>query len=83
MENSISRSPKDHSSADSYEITTPPYQSYNPRGGYGGKGRMALDLLLNDDSVVSGGKREDEWVGENAAPALIVSRVSTCFVLGG
>lgn len=29
-------------------------------------------LLLNDDQAAMEGRREDEWVGENAAPAMIV-----------
>lgn len=38
------------------------------------QGRMAVEsLLLSDDAAAPDGKREDEWVGENAAPAMIVS----------
>jgi len=37
-------------------------------------GRMAVEnLLLDEDKAAPEGKREDEWVGENAAPAMIVS----------
>jgi hypothetical protein len=35
---------------------------------------MAVEsLLLSEDAAAPEGKREDEWVGENAAPAMIVS----------
>lgn len=35
--------------------------------------RMAVEsLLLDGDKAAPEGKREDEWVGENAAPAMIV-----------
>jgi hypothetical protein len=42
------------------------------------QGRMAVEsLLLSDDAAAPEGKREDEWVGENAAPAMIVGTVGT------
>jgi hypothetical protein len=35
--------------------------------------RMAVEsLLLSDDSAVPEGRKDAEWVGENAAPAFIV-----------
>jgi hypothetical protein len=38
---------------------------------------MAVEsLLLDNDAVVAEGKREEEWAGENAAPAMIVSVTS-------
>lgn len=45
-------------------------------------GRMAVEnLLLDEDKAAPEGKREDEWVGENAAPAMIVSDSLGLFVL--
>jgi hypothetical protein len=43
-------------------------------GDKGQQGRMAVEnLLIDEGNIGTEGKREDDWVGENAAPALIVS----------
>ncbi|KAK4686463.1 hypothetical protein P7C73_g3669, partial [Tremellales sp. Uapishka_1] len=59
-------SPKDRSSVSSVTLVTPQLSVSS-------QGRMAVEsLLVNVDTVAADGKREDEWAGENAAPAMIV-----------
>jgi hypothetical protein len=62
--------PLDRSATNSVHLVTPKISAerHNPHG------RMAVEsLLLNENAASAEGKREDDWVGENAAPALIVS----------
>lgn len=75
-------SPKDRSSASSYMLLTPKiggersaeFLSEAAGAAPHSAGRMAVEnLLLDEDKAAPEGKREDEWVGENAAPAMIVS----------
>ncbi|WWD18802.1 hypothetical protein CI109_103257 [Kwoniella shandongensis] len=66
------RSPKDASSASSIVIATPPTSVDRSSS----QGRMAVEsLLLTEDAAAPEGKREDEWAGENAAPAMIIGTV--------
>lgn len=66
-------SPAQRSSSNgSYTLRTPVLQmdSIVERN----QGRMAVESLLIDESQVGAeAKKEDDWAGENAAPALIVS----------
>ncbi|KAK8858908.1 hypothetical protein IAR55_003139 [Kwoniella newhampshirensis] len=66
------RSPKDASSVSSILVATPPTSVERSSS----QGRMAVEsLLLTEDAAVPEGKREDEWAGENAAPAMIIGTV--------
>ncbi|OCF44315.1 hypothetical protein I317_01760 [Kwoniella heveanensis CBS 569] len=68
----IHRSPHGPSSASSLILATP--QLSAERGS--SQGRMAVEsLLLTEDAAAPEGKREDEWAGENAAPAMIIGTV--------
>ncbi|ORY31844.1 hypothetical protein BCR39DRAFT_465430 [Naematelia encephala] len=65
-------SPKDRYSDSSFTLATPHLSADRSSS----QGRMAVEsLLLTDDQAAPEGKREDDWVGENAAPALIVGTV--------
>ncbi|ORX37085.1 hypothetical protein BD324DRAFT_424910 [Kockovaella imperatae] len=61
-------SPLTRGSDASFTIQTP--QPENDRGA--SQGRMAVQSLLSDDTAASEGKKELEWVGANAAPALMM-----------
>lgn len=64
-------SPIGRSSASSFTILTPKMSAERSSPNT----RMAVEsLLLDGDKATAEGRREEEWVGENAAPALIVSR---------
>ncbi|WWC88327.1 uncharacterized protein L201_003236 [Kwoniella dendrophila CBS 6074] len=65
------RSAKDHSSASSLILATPQLSAERSSS----QGRMAVESLLTEDSAAPEGKREDEWAGENAAPAMIIGTV--------
>ncbi|ODO00034.1 hypothetical protein I350_06657 [Cryptococcus amylolentus CBS 6273] len=66
-------SPKNaSSSAESFTLTTP---LLGPEKRSNRSSRMAVESLLTEDSAVPEGKREDEWAGENAAPAMIIGTV--------
>ncbi|WVQ96589.1 hypothetical protein IAU59_003694 [Kwoniella sp. CBS 9459] len=68
----LHRSPHGPSSASSLILATP--QLSAERGS--SQGRMAVEsLLLTEDAAAPEGKREDEWAGENAAPAMIIGTV--------
>ena len=70
IEHDQSRSPKDRSSNSSFTLLTPDLMTGRPNS----QGRMAVEsLLLCEDAAAPEGKRENEWVGENAAPAMIVN----------
>ncbi|WVR06651.1 hypothetical protein IAU60_003683 [Kwoniella sp. DSM 27419] len=67
----LSRSPKGISSASSLILATPQMTERSSS-----QGRMAVEsLLLTEESAAPEGKREDEWAGENAAPAMIIGTV--------
>lgn len=74
-----SKSPKAASSASSYTLVTPQLSAgliMTGPDGTGSQGRMAVEsLLLSEATAAPEGKREDEWAGENAAPAMIVGSV--------
>ncbi|WVQ73524.1 hypothetical protein IAR50_003098 [Cryptococcus sp. DSM 104548] len=65
-------SPKNASSAASFTLATP---LLGPDKRSNRSSRMAVESLLSEDSAVPEGKREDEWAGENAAPAMIIGTV--------
>ncbi len=68
VDHDMSGSPKE-SSTSSYTLATPDLTNDRPAS----QGRMAVEsLLLSEDAAAPEGKKEDEWVGENAAPAMIV-----------
>lgn len=65
-------SPKGRSSVSSFTLLTPSLPTENGAP----QDRMAVEsLLLDGEKAATEGKREDEWVGENAAPAMIVGNV--------
>jgi hypothetical protein len=46
---------------------------HRPSSSSNAHSRMAVEsLLLSEDSAIPGGRKDAEWVGENAAPAFIV-----------
>ncbi|WWD05220.1 hypothetical protein V865_003293 [Kwoniella europaea PYCC6329] len=65
------RSPKGPSSASSLILATPQLSAERSSS----QGRMAVESLLTEDAAAPEGKREDEWAGENAAPAMIIGTV--------
>ncbi|WVW85067.1 hypothetical protein I302_107103 [Kwoniella bestiolae CBS 10118] len=67
----INRSPKGPSSASSLILATPQMSAERSSS----QGRMAVESLLTEDAAAPEGKREDEWAGENAAPAMIIGTV--------
>jgi len=63
-------SPRGRSSASSFTILTPKMSAERSSP----QTRMTVEsLLLDSEKATAEGKREEEWVGENAAPAMIVS----------
>ncbi|WRT68127.1 uncharacterized protein IL334_005102 [Kwoniella shivajii] len=68
---SLNRSPKGPSSASSLILATPQLSAERSSN----QGRMAVESLLTEDAAAPEGKREDEWAGENAAPAMIIGTV--------
>jgi len=45
---------------------------------HGSHPRMAVESLLLSDDIASEGRKDAEWVGENAAPAFIVCPLLVC-----
>ncbi|WWC62951.1 uncharacterized protein I303_105549 [Kwoniella dejecticola CBS 10117] len=66
-----SGSGKEHSSNSSMILATPQLSAERSSS----QGRMAVESLLTEDAAAPEGKREDEWAGENAAPAMIIGTV--------
>lgn len=66
-------SPDQRSSSRSSFILQTPQQALGGFVDVERRSRMAVEsLLIDEDSVGTEGKKGDQWVGENAAPALIV-----------
>ena len=59
---------KEHDTTKEHETTK---AEWPPERG-GSRGRMSVECLLADDVAAPEGKTGDQWVGVNAAPALIV-----------
>ncbi|CAD6563598.1 MAG: hypothetical protein TREMPRED_000005 [Tremellales sp. Tagirdzhanova-0007] len=75
LERDVACSPKGMSSASTFTLATP-----NPMDDHlsNSQGRMAVgSLLLCDIPAAPEGTRDDEWVGENAASALIVGSIGS------
>nr|XP_019013097.1 uncharacterized protein I206_02594 [Kwoniella pini CBS 10737]OCF51878.1 hypothetical protein I206_02594 [Kwoniella pini CBS 10737] len=66
-----SGSGKEHSPNSSMILATPQLSAERSSS----QGRMAVESLLTEDAAAPEGKREDEWAGENAAPAMIIGTV--------
>ncbi|WVN90760.1 uncharacterized protein L203_106003 [Cryptococcus depauperatus CBS 7841] len=71
METEHNQSPNNPSSASSFTLATPLLDAERTTV----QGRMTVESLLIEDTAVPEGRREDEWAGENAAPAMIIGTV--------